>query len=45
MKLKQDVYEDFYENKNLLDFSDYQQNSIEWHSIFLILPIKKVLAK
>ena len=29
MKIKQDVYEDFYENKNLFDFSDYQQNSIE----------------
>ena len=27
MKLKQDVYEDFYEDKNLFDFSDYPLDS------------------
>ena len=27
MKLKQDVYEDFYQDKNLFDFSDYSLNS------------------
>ena len=31
-----DVYEDFYESKNLLDFSDYPKDSN-----FLILSIKK----
>ena len=31
-----DVYEDFYENKNLFDFSDYAKDSI-----FFILLIKK----
>ena len=27
MKLKHDVYEDFYEDKDLFDCSDYPQNS------------------
>ena len=34
------VYENFYENKNLFDFSDYQEDS---H--FMILSIKKQLVK
>ena len=29
-----DVYEDFYEDKNLLDFEDYLQDSMELHSKF-----------
>ena len=32
----EDVYEDFYKNKSLFDFSDYQKIQI-----FLILSIKK----
>ena len=36
----EDVYEDFYEDKNFFDFSDYPLASK-----FLILPIKKLLAK
>ena len=35
-----DVYEDFYENKNLFDFSEYPLDSK-----FLIFPAKKLLAK
>ena len=27
MKLKHDVYEDFYESKNLFDFNDYPEYS------------------
>ena len=37
---KNDVYEDFYEDKDLFDFSDYQQT----HN-FGILSIKKLLVK
>ena len=40
MKLKQDVSEDFYKNKNLFDFSDYPKDLK-----FLILSIKKSLVK
>ena len=40
MKLKQDVSEDFYKNKNLFDFSDYPKDLN-----FLILSIKKSLVK
>ena len=36
----EDVYEDFHEEKNLFDFSDYPQDSN-----FFILLIKKLLAK
>ena len=36
----EDVYEDFYQDKNLFDFSDYPLNSS-----CLILLIKKLLAK
>ena len=27
MKVKHDVYEDFYENKNLFDFNDHPEDS------------------
>ena len=37
---RQSSFENFYENKNLFDFSDYQEDS---H--FLILSIKKQLVK
>ena len=40
MKLKHDVYEDFYENKDLFDFSDYPQDSK-----FFDLIKKKVIGK
>ena len=40
MKLKHDVYEDFYEDKDLFDFSDYPQNSK-----FSDLVKKKVIGK
>ena len=40
MKLKHDVYEDFYEDKDLFDFSDYPQNSK-----FFDLVKKKVIGK
>ena len=35
-----DVYEDFYKNKDLFDFSDYLQDSMELHSKFFD-PAKK----
>ena len=37
---REDVYEDFYKDKNLFDFSDYPQ-----HSKFFDPANKKVLAK
>ena len=40
MKLKHDVYEDFYEDKDLFDFSDYPQDSK-----FFDLVKKKVIGK
>ena len=40
MELKHDVYEDFYENKDLFDFSDYPQDSK-----FFDLVKKKVIGK
>ena len=40
MKLKQDIYEDFYGDKNLFDFSDYPLNSKFFDSV-----IKKVIVK
>ena len=39
------VYEDFYEDKNLFDFSDYQQDSMELHSKFFDPVNKKVIGK
>ena len=41
----EDVYENFYKNKNLLDFSDYPQDSMELHSKFFDLVNKKVIGK
>ena len=46
----EDVYEDFCENKDLFDFSDYSLNSlklllIEVITHFLILLMKKLLVK
>ena len=41
----EDVYEDFYEDKILFDFSDYQSDSMELHSKFFDPVNKKLLAK
>ena len=41
----EDVYEDFYENKNLFDFSDYPQDSMKLHSRFFDPVHKKVIGK
>ena len=30
----EDIYEDFYKNKSLFDFSDYPQDSMELHPKF-----------
>ena len=40
-----DVYEDFYEDKNLFNFSDYSLDSVELHSRFFDLVNKKVIGK
>ena len=40
-----DVYEDFYEDKNLFNFSDYSLDSAELHSRFFDLVNKKVIGK
>ena len=41
----EDVYEDFYEDKNLFDFSDYPLDSMELHSKFFDAVNKKVIGK
>ena len=40
-----DVYEDFYKDKDLFDFSDYPQDSMELHSKFFDLVNKKVIGQ
>ena len=41
----ENVYEEFYENKNLFDFRDYAQDSMELHSKFFDLGNKKFIGK
>ena len=41
----EDVYENFYEDKDLFDFGDYPQDPMELHSKFLILSIQMCLVK
>ena len=41
----EDVYENFYEDKDLLDFSDYPQDSMELHSKFFGPINKRVIGK
>ena len=40
-----DVYEDFYKDKDLFDFSDYRQDSMELHAKFFDPVNKKVIGK